>query len=191
MGRFSDIYRGGELKLALDNLNKYRSDATTRQSPRLTGTGTPKQRVQTKLAVIPFESKVLGGGTTHILVRASKAAVESTDNFAKATISKYYTEAGKVAEGKLQNPVKKYSPARAVTFDPVTGAAGKYTKSKFTGLYYVKRDGVTSSLPIGLTTTADTATELQVKSTIRGELQTVIDQEAYRRISFTEEKIPD
>lgn len=183
--RFGDIENAGILKLGLDNLNKYRAEAATRPSPRVTGSGTPKNRIQQKVAIVPFYASVNAiDAKTKVIVNAAKASVEATDNFAKAVLTPYFDAtppdgAGSKPEG--------FVPSRVRTFNP-TAADAKYTKSKYTGLYYAKREGTGYSLPIGQKAPGDF--EEVVQKAIKGALTTALNAEPYRRVSFTDEKPP-
>lgn len=184
--RFSDIYRGGELKLALDNLNTYRADAATRQSPRITGKGEPKNRQKVIVAVAPFYMAATSDAKLKVVqVGASKASYDATaaDNFGKTETDKYLKAA---SDSNTEKP-DGFSPARIRTFNP-TSEKGSYEKSKFTGLYYVKRPGVGYSLPFGKKLATDSYES--VLADLRSSLATEVNAEAYRRVNFTEEFIP-
>jgi hypothetical protein len=186
--RFNDIEQAGVLKLALDNLNKYRAEAATRPSPRITGTGTPKNRIQSKVAVVPFYDEVTADQFTskaaQIIVNAAKASLEGTENFAKTVLDTYYD----VTPGdKARTSPRGFTPSRCRVFNP-TSSAGKYEKSKFTGLYYVKREGASYSLPIGRKAAGDR--EEAVQAAIVSELTAEINSEPYRRVNFVDEKPP-
>ena len=185
--RFGDIENAGILKVALDNLNQYRAEAATRPSPRITGTGTPKNRIQRRVSIVPFYlSKVTATNMTKnkIVVRAGATALDAADNFGKATIDGYYDPTP--ATGATDAP-EGYTPSRCRTFHP-TAADAKYTKSKYTGLYYAKRQGVGYSLPIGRKVFDDT--QESVQSDIKNALLTEINATPYRKVSFTNEKPP-
>ncbi len=186
--RFGDIENGGVLKLALDNLNKYRAEAATRPSPQITGTGTPKNRIQLKVGVIPFYSEVLPEGITsgasQLIVGTGKAALEGTENFGKTVIDGYYDATPKA--GAKPAP-KGYTPSKCRVFNPSSETA-KYTKSKFTGLYYAKREGIGYSLPIGRKVAGDR--EEAVQAAILTALTAAINAEPYRRVNFIDEKPP-
>lgn len=183
--RFSDVENGGVLKLALDNLNKYRAEAATRPSPQITGIGTPKNRVQQRVAIVPFYITVTAvDAKAKIIVNASKASVEATDNFGKAALTGYYDATP--PEGASSKPLG-FKPSRVRTFNP-TVAEAKYTKSKYTGLYYGKREGVGFSLPIGQKAPSDS--EESVQKAIKGAITSELNAEPYRRVSFTDEVPP-
>jgi len=186
--RFRDIKKGGILKLALDNLTKYQADAATRQSPQITGTGTPKNRIRVKVSVTPFYTEAtpeaVASGAAAYIVGAAKSSLEGTENFAKATIDNYYDTTPKA--GAKPRP-EGYSPSRCRVFNP-TSEIAKYTKSKYTGLYYAKREGVGYSLPIGRKVAGDR--EEAVQAAILGALTAEINAEPYRRVNFTDEQPP-
>jgi hypothetical protein len=186
--RFGDIERAGVLALALQNLNKYRAEAATRPSPQITGTGTPKNRIQSKVAIIPFYAEVtpeaLTSGAAQLIVGAAKASVEAADNFAKATLDNYYDT---TPSDKAKPAPKGYAPSRARVFNP-TSQTAKYVKSKFTGLYYAKREGTGYSLPLGRKVAGDR--EEAIQAAILAELTGEINAVPYRRVNFTDEKPP-
>jgi hypothetical protein len=186
--RFSDIEKAGVLKIALDNLTKYRADAATRQSPQITGNGTPKNRIQSKVAVIPFYDEVTPEAITakaaYIIVGASKAALDATENFGKTVIDGYYD---RTLGNKARTRPQGFVPCRCRVFNP-TSETAKYVKSKFTGLYYAKREGVGYSLPVGRKVAGDR--EEAVQAAILSALTTEINAEPYRRVNFTDEKPP-
>jgi hypothetical protein len=186
--RFGDIEKAGVLKLALDNLTKYRADAASRQSPQITGTGTPKNRIQQKVAITPFypaiDATQFDAKTAQYIVGAAKSSLEGTENFAKAVIDGYYDA---TPSDKAKPAPRGYVPSRCRVFNP-TSATAKYTKSKFTGLYYAKREGVGYSLPLGRKVAGDR--EEGVQATILSALTTEINAEPYRRVNFTDEKPP-
>lgn len=186
--RFGDIENGGILKLALDNLNKYRAEAATRPSPQITGEGTPKNRIQVKVAVIPFYDEIttemITAKTAYMTVPNGKAALESAENFAKSKAEGYYDPS---PNDKSRPREKGFSPSRLRVFNP-TSETAKYTKSKYTGLYYAKREGLGFSLAIGRKVAGDR--EEAVQKTIVGDLATELNAEPYRRVNFTDEKPP-
>ena len=188
--RFGDIENAGILKVALDNLNKYRAEAATRPSPQITGEGTPKNRAQVSVSISPF---YLSGVTatnlakSKLIVRAAKAAVtaaEGAENFGKTVIGNYYDATP--ADGAEDAP-EGFAPSRCRTFHP-TVADAKYTKSKYTGLYYAKRTGIGYSFPIGRKVAEDT--QEKVQADIKNSLTTALNEIDYRRVSFTNEKPP-
>lgn len=186
--RFGDIENAGVLKIALDNLTKYRADAATRLSPQITGSGIPKNRIQVKVGIVPFESaataETITSGAAQYIVGMAKAAVDSAENFGKAVTSGYYDATPKT----LATPSPKgFSPSRVRIFNP-TSETAKYTKSKFTGLYYAKREGVGVSTPIGRKALGDA--EESTQKAILSALTTEINAEPYRRVNFTDEKAP-
>lgn len=184
--RFSDIEQGGIYKLALDNLTKYRADAATRTSPRITGSGTPKNRIQSKVAIIPFYTEVTAEtlAAAQLIVGAAKTSLEGTENFAKTVLDNYYDG---TPNDKAKPAPKGYTPSRCRVFNP-TSETAKYTKSKFTGLYYAKREGIGYSLPIGRKAPGDR--EEAVQAQILSDLTAEINTEPYRRVNFTDEKPP-
>ncbi|MEG4861227.1 hypothetical protein QUB75_27045 [Microcoleus sp. K1-B6] len=185
--RFGDIENAGILKVALDNLNKYRAEAATRPSPQITGDGTPKNRIQSRVSITPFYlGKVTATNMTKnkIIVRASKSSLDATDNFGKATIDDYYDATP--ATGATDAP-EGFTPSRCRTFHP-TAANAVYTKSKYTGLYYAKRTGIGYSLPIGRKAFDDT--QESVQAAIKTALTAEINTTPYRSVSFTNEKPP-
>ena len=184
--RFSDINRGGELKLALDNLNKYRAEALTRTSPRITGTGVPKNRLRSIVSVAPF---YMAPGAAAALKKVQVSQLKGVDtageNFGKGAVSPYQGEAKASNTPKPQG----FSPARVRIFEPESeDSVGKYEKSKFTGLYYVKRPGKGFNMPIGKAAADDTYEG--VTTAISNALASEVNAKAYRRISFQEELIP-
>jgi hypothetical protein len=183
--RFSDIEKAGVLKLALDNLTKYRADAATRQSSQITGNGTPKNRIQQKVAIVPFYIAVTAvDAKAKVIVNASKASVEATDNFGKTALAGYYDATP--PDGAGSKP-QGFKPSRVRTFNPTVETA-KYTKSKYTGLYYAKREGVGYSLPIGQKAPGDS--EETIQRAIKAAMTSDLNAEPYRRVSFTDEVPP-
>ena len=185
--RFGDIENAGILKVALDNLNKYRAEAATRPSPQITGQGTPKNRIQGRVSIVPFylgKVTATNMAKNKVIVRAARTALDATDNFGKTAIGTYYDATP--AAGSIDSP-EGFMPSRCRTFHP-TAADAKYTKSKFTGLYYAKRLGIGYSLPIGRKAFDDT--QETVQSTIKTALTDEINTTPYRRVSFTNEKPP-
>ena len=186
--RFGDIENGGVLKLALDNLNKYRAEAATRPSPQITGTGTPKNRIQQRVGITPFYPEIdatqFTAKTASFIVGAAKASLVGTENFGKTIIDGYYDA---TPSDKAKPAPKGYVPSRCRVFNP-TSEVAKYTKSKFTGLYYAKREGIGYSLPVGRKVAGDR--EEAVQAAILAALTAEINAEPYRRVNFTDEKPP-
>jgi hypothetical protein len=191
--RFSDVSRGGELKVAMDNYNKYKTDITTRKSPRITGTGTPKNRLIDNVGVIPFSVAVVGAtpqvyivGLVRVGAADPDAAGGGTPDWAKAKMDNYYDPTP--PDGAISAP-RGFRAARASTFEPSDpDGPGKYTKSKFTGLYYSKRPGTGRQYPIGRAKAAPSLDEIEVKKAIKADLITELNAVNYRRLSFSDER---
>ncbi len=193
--RFTDINRGGELKLALDNITKYRTNVAARTTSRVTGNGTPKRRIMVPVGIFPFSVGALAAGQTFekYIVKMSQNAFTGTPPtggrppFGKAKIDNYYTN----DVDKATSPETGFSPARVSTFESTGPSA--YEKSKFTQLYYAKTPGTAYHYPIGRPK-ADPATmdERNAKKTLLSELSDEIKAATagvIRRVSFKDEKM--
>lgn len=193
MGKpFSDISRGGELKVALDNYNTYKTNLSTRTTSRVTGAGTPKRRISVPVAIYPFSVGPLAGGQTFekYVVRMSKAAFAGTGTpapFGKSKIDNYFDD---TLTGTIDPPTG-FSAARVSTFES-TGAAA-YKQSKYTKLYYSRTPGVGYHYPIGRNKSSPaTADEKDVKKTLQAALADEIQaapSNQVRRVSFKDEKM--
>jgi hypothetical protein len=189
--RFSDIDRAGELKYAFDNYNAYKTNLATRQTVRVTGTGTPKARNLVKVAVYPFTSAPIAQGTTYedyqvSMTKASLDGVSPVPSWGKTEALKYFDDTP--ANTVVAAP-KGFQAARMTTFEP--GGAASYVKSKFTKLYYAKRPGTSAHYPIGrLRTAPGTGDEQEAKSALRAALATELGTTAGRRVSFKDERAP-
>ncbi len=190
--RFSDINRGGELKVALDNYNTYKTNLSTRTTSRVTGTGTPKRRITVPVAIYPFSVGPLAGGQTYekYQVKMSKATFDGTGTpapFGKEKINNYYDS---TLTGAVDTPTG-FSAARLSLFES-TGAAA-YKQSKYTKLYYSRTPGISYHYPIGRTTTAPgSLDEKNVKLALAAALADDIRAAPtgqLRRISFKDEKM--
>jgi hypothetical protein len=186
--RFSDVNRGGELKLALDNYNTYKTDAATRQTKRLKG-GTVTNRPRIIVSIYPFsEAPVLAEAEAvypQFLVRMGQTPTTG-ENWAGTELAKY-SDATPAGAAAAQDAPKGFRAARANAFDP-TGTTADYEQSKFTKLYYVKRPGVTFHYPIGRLKSGLGNDETTVKRSIKASLLTALNAQAYRRLSFSDER---
>lgn len=193
--RFSDVNRGGELKLALDNLTAYKTNAATRTTKRITGTGNPTRRSQVFVKIFPFSVGALAGGTTYESYRVKMNATLATGGtftdpapFATGTANNYYDTD---TTGTVKPPTG-FSSARLSTFQS-TGT-GTYAQSKYTKLYYGKYPGRSYHYPIGRAKTGDKGLdEKQVKealiAALNSSLTTGVTAPNFRRISFKDEKM--
>lgn len=193
--RFSDVNRGGELKLALDNLTTYKTNAATRTTKRITGTGTPTRRLQTFVKIFPFSTAKSGTDTVYPSYRvkmdtllATGATTTTPAPFATTEANNYYDT---TITGSVKPPTG-FSAARLSTFQS-TGN-GAYAQSKYTKLYYGKYPGKSYHYPIGRAKAGDqTLDEKQVKealiTALAASLVTGVTAPNFRRISFKDEKM--
>lgn len=193
--RFSDVNRGGELKLALDNLTQYKTNAATRTTKRITGTGTPTRRNQVFVRIMPFSDTKAANETTFPSYRVKVGAHIATNTtitggkapFAGAKANNYFdiTLTGAV------KPPTGFSAARLSTFE--SSAAGTYAQSKFTKLYYIKTPGTSYHYAIGRPIAGpDTLDEQGAKEALIAALAsdlTTVTAPNFRRISFKDEKM--
>lgn len=195
--RFSDVNRGGELKLALDNLTTYKTNAATRTTKRITGTGTPTRRLQGNVKIYPFSSAKSGTDTVYpsyrvkmsrSLFNGATLPVGAVAPFATTKANNYYDE---TTTGAVKPPTG-FSAARLSTFQS-TGT-GTYAQSKYTKLYYGKYPGTSYHYPIGRPKAGDQALdERQVKealiAALNDDLITGVTAPNFRRVSFKDEKM--
>jgi hypothetical protein len=194
--RFSDINRGGELKLALDNVTQYKTNAATRTTKRITGTGTPTRRSQAFVRIMPFSDSKAANETVFpsyrvkvdVLVTTAGTKTGGKAQFALGKANNYFEKA---LTGSVKPPTG-FSPAKLSTFEST--AAGTYAQSKFTKLYYIKTPGTSYHYAIGRPIAGpDTLDEAGAKealiAALADDLTTGITPPNFRRISFKDEKM--
>lgn len=188
--RFADINRAAELKFAADNYAKYQTDVTSRKSPRITGTGTPKNITSKNVSIQPFSK-----GTKKLILYIVKRTVSITGGttptvrteLGKTTIDNYYDDTPP-AEGIEATP-KGFAPARANIFQPEANAVASYVKSKYTGLHYPKLAGKRAAYPIGRRRAGgEVSDEFETKTEIKNALIADTAWTDGARISFSPEK---
>jgi hypothetical protein len=187
--RFADINRAAEIKFAADNLAAYRASVLTRQSPRVTGVGTPKTKKSKLVSIRPF-SAALAVGNIYLVKRTTEildgGVAQPRTPFGQGVFDNYYDD---TPVAGAQTPPKGFSPARANVFVPIVDSLPTYVKSKFTGLFYPKTPGTANSYPIGRNTTGTgTDDEAETKATIKGAVLTTTGLVAGTRVSFSDER---
>lgn len=176
--RYSQIKRGAEYDLALDNYVTYIRDAATRPTKRLRG-GTRGARRQTvAAALLPFGMDMAAG--EYIAVRAGQNSITGLGN---ALTNRLFTQGTNLANS---SKMTGFRPARVSAFQG-NGAAA-YTQSKITKLYYLKYEGDSFSAPFGaLTATEEEADGYRL---VRAAVITAFGASDIKRISFSPEKVP-
>jgi hypothetical protein len=175
--RYSQIKRGAEYDLALDNYVTYIRDAATRPTKRLQGGQRGARRETLEAAVLPFGMELAAG--TYAQTRISQSAFAGIGG---ALTGRVFTQGSQLAGA---TPLGKFRPARVSSFRG-TGAAN-YVQSKVTKLYYLKYEGDSFSAPFGaLTNTEEEAVgAAAVRTAIRG----IFGAADIQRVSFSPEKI--
>jgi hypothetical protein len=176
--RYSQIKRGAEYDLALDNYVTYIRDAATRPTKRLRGGARGARRTTVAAALRPFGMELPAG--TYAAVRASQ---DSVTGLGSALTTRLFTSGSQLTGA---NPISKFTPARISAFRG-SGAA-TYVQSKITKLYYLKYEGDSFSAPFGAT--GDAEEEQTGARAVRAAVLSVFGAADIKRVSFSPEKVP-
>jgi hypothetical protein len=176
--RYSQIKRGAEYELALDNYITYLRATDTRPTKRIQG-GTRGARRQTIPAALrPFGVDL--GATPYISVRVG---LDSSQELAGAVTGRLFTSGANLAAATR---IEKFRPAKASAFRG-TGAAA-YVQSKVTKLYYLKYTGDSFNIPFGAT--SDTEEEFAGGTAVKNAIITAFGAADIKRVSISPEKVP-
>jgi len=176
--RYSQVKRGAEYEVALDNYVEYLRNATTRPSKRLQGGIRGARRITLPAVVRPFGIDLSVAPFVHIRV-----GQESFQEMTGTVTGRIFTTGANLALGvKLD----KFRPAKAAAFRG-TGAA-TYVQSRVTKLYYLKYTGDSFNIPFGATT--ETEEEYAGSAAVKTAILAAFGAADIKRISITPEKVP-
>lgn len=177
--RYSQIKRGAEYDLALNNYVDYLRTADTRPTKRMQGGVRGARRQTIPAALRPFGVDL--GTDTLIAVRVG---LESSQTLGAAiTTARLTTDAA--AQATAQR-VEGFRPAKVSAFRG-SGAA-TYQRSKVTKLYYLKYEGDTFNLPFGALTGAEE--EHAGGTIVKAAVLSAFGAADIKRISISPEKVP-
>jgi hypothetical protein len=176
MGRFSDIRRGGELKLKLDAYVNYLQNPPARQL-NSRGDRAPSSPVY----FIPFGA-VLSGADKVLTADANDAGYGLLSSFINASPSGDVTNA---LGSKEVTSIGRFRPAKVTVFQNATKI--KTTPpSRFTGRPYLKYAGDTFSCPFGAQAASSEmfGAFAEIKATLRARTGLQVN-----RVSFIAERL--
>lgn len=176
--RFSQIKRGAEYEVALNNYVDYLQNAQTRPSKRLQGGIRGARRITLPAAVRPFGIELPAG--TFLETRVGQ---ESNQELSSVVATRLFTSGANLAAATR---TEKFRPARAAAFRG-TGAAA-YVQSKVTKLYYLKYTGDSFSIPFGAT--SDAEEEFAGSTAVKNAIITLFGAADIKRVSITPERVP-
>lgn len=175
--RYSQIKRGGEYKAALDKYVDYLQNMDTRPTKRVQGGARGARRKLEIRHVKPFGIETQADEFYQV-----RCSAESLTDLG-AAVGTRLTTAPNTATIETN---KKFRPARFSAFKG-SGAA-TYVQSKVTGLYYLKYEGDSYSLPFGAI--SDTEEEAAGSKIVKAAVLTAFGAADIKRISFTPERVP-
>lgn len=176
--RYSQIKRGAEYDLALDNYLTYLRAADTRPTKRIQGGVRGARRVTLPAAVRPFGAELSGGAYL-----STRIGQESSQEIGSALSTRVFTQGAQLAAAIR---MQKFRPAKVSAFRG-TGAAA-YVQSKVTKLYYLKYTGDSFSAPFGAT--SDAEEELAGGTAVKNAIITLFGAADIKRVSISPEKVP-
>lgn len=175
--RYSQIKRGAEYDLALDNYITYIKNVDTRPTKRLQG-GSRGARRQTRYAAVrPFGVEMPAG-----TFAATRVGEESFTEVGSAVASRLFTSGANLTGASR---LDKFRPAKAVGFRG-TGAAA-YVQSKVTKLFYLKYTGDSFGVPFGAI--SDTEEEYAGSLIVKNAIITLFGAADIKRVSITAERV--
>lgn len=176
--RYSQIKRGAEYDLALNNYVDYIRNAQTRPTKRLQGGIRGARRQTLPAAVRPFGAE-LGAGVYY----STRIGQESSNEIGSALSTRVFTQGAQLA-GAIR--LQGFRPAKVTAFRG-SGAAA-YVQSKVTKLYYLKYTGDTFGAPFGAL--SDTEEELAGGTAVKTAILTLFGAADIKRVSISPEKVP-
>ena len=176
--RYSQIKRGAEYEVGLNNYIDYLRLAETRPTKRMQGGVRGARRQTIPAAVRPF------GIDLDANLAAVRVGSESHQELGGAvTAARLVTTGAPLATAQR---IEGFRPARAAAFRG-SGAA-TYVQSKVTKLYYLKYAGDSFSLPFGAT--AGTEEEHAGGTAVKAAIIAAFGAADVKRVSITPEKVP-
>lgn len=185
--RYSDIKKGGELKIALDNYVDYLTNPANRTTKRVTGGsygGTKGAMI--RIGIRPFGVPVAAGFYVINQVRAEAltttgANFDGIADFGSGTDKRFEKT---IDVTNIVAAPEGYVPARVSAFKGV--GAPTYKQSKVTKLYYLHYPGKTWSCPFGrlMTALGDNELEQTVYNSVK---EAVLAEATITRVSIRDQ----
>lgn len=176
--RYSQIKRGAEYEVGLNNYIDYLRTAETRPTKRMQGGVRGARRQTLPAALRPFGVDL--GTAPYVAVRVG---LDSSQELAAAVTGRLFTSGANLAAATR---IEGFRPAKASAFRG-TGAA-TYVQSKVTKLHYLKYTGDTFNIPFGAT--AETEEEFAGGTAVKNAILTAFGAADIKRVSITPEKVP-
>jgi hypothetical protein len=177
--RYSQIKRGAEYEVGLNNYIDYLRLAETRPTKRMQGGVRGARRQTIPAAVRPFGVDL--GATALAAVRVGTESHQELG--AAVTAGRLATEGATLATAQR---IEGFRPARVSAFRG-SGAAA-YVQSKVTKLYYLKYTGDSFSLPFGATAGAEE--EHAGGTAVKAAILSAFGAADVKRVSISPEKVP-
>ena len=175
--RFSQIKRGAEYNVALDNYVAYIRNSETRPTKRMRGGIRGARRQTLAAAVRPFGIELASG-----VFASTRVGQDSLTALTSTVSSRLFTSGAQLTGAR---PLKGFKPAKISAFRG-TGAAS-YVQSKVTKLYYLKYAGDSFSVPFGAT--SDGEEEAAGGAAVKAAVLALFGSADVKRASISPERV--
>lgn len=179
--RYSRIERGAEYQQAQENLADWmRQKANNPTSKLAQGGVVENSRPRRECAVRPFNRDVGNGGYA-----LTQVTIQSYDKLGQTLSSRISVSDTNIIAAQ---DLDRFKPAKVHYFEPekTNDENARYARSERTGLYYVKREGTSYTVPFGATSDNEElkAGSNEVKRLVYNVAATI----QYRRVHISPEK---